>query len=115
MSETLDPWIIEEGMLSSFVDLRERKIINDSCVRIPSSGVLYAQLMESTFGLLSSDVTGGFSFESMRSSRLTKKSMNCNSFAVSRYLSNATPVFSFDFQNANANSLYAKAASSTSL
>ena len=51
-------------------------------------------------------MTGGFSFENLRSSRLTKKNMNCNSFAVSKYLSNATPIFSFDFQNANANSLY---------
>ena len=98
VSETFDSWIIGEGFLSSLLDLRARKVISDETIVIPSSGLLYIQLVETYFSFPQSATISGFDFEILRPYK-TFNHMTLKDFNVRKNLSNVVEAFSFNLQS----------------
>lgn len=99
VSETLDAWIIGEGFLSTLMDLRSRSIISDKTIVIPSSGLLYMQLVETYFSFpQSATVIGGFDFEILRPYK-SFTHMDIRNFNIKKNLSDVVETFSFNFNS----------------
>mmetsp|Transcript_33360 Transcript_33360/g.48354 ORF Transcript_33360/g.48354 Transcript_33360/m.48354 type:complete len:453 (+) Transcript_33360:78-1436(+) len=100
VSETLDSWVIEEGLSTSIADAKNRNLITADAIIIPNRAILYAQMVESKFSLPNPAIIEGFNLETLRRFRPMDNSMVIDArSAVSRILSKPAIAFEFDFQN----------------
>lgn len=102
ITETLDSWVIGEGILVALHDAKSRGLLTKDAVVIPNRATLYCQLVETVYSIAPIPaVVEGFNLEPMR--HLRKQDDNfvveLTKQVVRKNLSEVFSVFDFSFQD----------------